>query len=369
MRILLTGSDGYVGSVMGPMMHRAGYEVRGVDSLFYEECSFGRYAARLPLLRKDIRDMTARDLSGFHAVVHLAALSNDPTGDLNPDWTEEINHRAGVRLAHLAKDAGAERFLFASSCSIYGAAGDEMATEDAPLRPLTAYAVSKVRTEEGLSAMAGEGFSPVFLRNATAYGVSPRLRLDVVLNNLTAWAHCTGKVRIMSDGTPWRPLVHVEDICRAALAALEAPRNAVHNQAFNVGVDSENYQVKDLAEIVRATVPGCTIEYSPTASADQRNYRVDFGKIRRLLPGFRPTWNASLGAAQLESAFCEQTLTLDDMQGRRYTRLTQLKHLLNSGALDSTLRWKNRQPAAHDLKTADAMPVCAACGESSQEHA
>jgi nucleoside-diphosphate-sugar epimerase len=341
MQILLTGSEGYIGSVMAPILEAAGHTVVGLDSCFFEECSFGRARPTNGLLRKDVRDIRREDLEGADAVVHLAALCNDPLGDMNPGWTEEINHRASVRLGRRAKDAGVERFLFASSCSMYGAGGDDLAAEDAPLRPLTAYAVSKVRTEEGLSAMAGQGFSPVFLRNATAYGVSPRLRLDVVLNNLTAWAHSTGKVRIMSDGTPWRPLVHVEDICRAALAALEAPREVIHDQAFNVGVDNQNYQVRDLAEIVRDTVPGCAIEYAPGASADQRNYRVDFGKIRRLLPGFRPQWNARLGAAQLAAAFREQNLSLGDLEGRRYTRLAQLRYLLDRGELDATLRWNS----------------------------
>ncbi len=322
------------------MLEAAGHEVAGLDTLFYEGCDFGPVPAGEPLRRKDLRDMEPRDLEGFKAVVHLAALCNDPIGDLNPALTEEINCRAGLRLAALAKDAGVERFVFASSCSMYGAAGDQFATEESPLRPLTPYAVSKVQTEEGLSRMADQRFSPVYMRNATAYGASPRLRIDVVLNNLTAWAHCTGKVRIMSDGTPWRPLVHVEDICRAALAALEAPREAVHNQAFNVGVDEENYQVKDLAEIVRATVPGCSIEYAPGASADRRDYRVDFSKIRRALPGFQPRWNARLGAAQLESAFSLNRFGMADLQGRRYTRLLQLRHLMDAGALDSELRWR-----------------------------
>jgi nucleoside-diphosphate-sugar epimerase len=334
----------------------AGHDVEGIDSFFYEDCRFGRCGTGIPMLRCDIRDLKAEDLVGFKAVVHLAALCNDPIGDLNAAWTEEINYRASVRLASLARQAGVERFVFASSCSIYGAAGDDVATETAPLRPLTAYAVSKVRAEEGLSALAGQQFSPVFLRNATAYGVSPRLRVDVVLNNLMAWAHCTGQVRIMSDGTPWRPLVHVEDICNATVAVLEAPRNAVHDQAFNVGADSENYRVRDLAEIVRETVPGCTIEYAANASPDRRSYRVDFSKLRRMVPGFQSRWNARLGAAQLYSAFRAQKFNLGDLHGRKYTRLAQLKYLLEHGALDGTLRWK-------DECGADYLPE-SACAEA-----
>lgn len=341
MRILLTGHDGYLGSVMVPTLRSAGHHVEGIDSLFYEDCKFGCSGRGIPMLRKDIRDVKPEDLIGFKAVVHLAALCNDPIGNLNPTWTEEINYRASVRLASLAKSAGVERFVFASSCSIYGAAGDDIATETAPLCPLTAYAVSKVRAEEGMSALASQQFSPVFLRNATAYGVSPGLRIDVVLNNLMAWAHSTGQVRIMSDGMPWRPLVHVEDICHATAAVLEAPRNAVHDQAFNVGADDENYRVRDLAEIVRESVPGCKIEYAANASPDRRSYRVDFSKIRRMVPGFQSRWTARLGAAQLYSAFMAHRFNMGDLQGRKYTRLAQLRYLLERGDLDNSLRWKD----------------------------
>ncbi len=347
MRVLLTGSDGYIGTVMAPTLKAAGHEVTGVDTLFFEGCSFGANGGGASALWEDIRDLQPGRLRGFDAVVHLAALCNDPIGDLNPEWTEDINFRASVRLASLAKAAGVRRFVFASSCSIYGASGADAVTEDSALQPLTAYAVSKVRTEEALSAMADRSFSPVFLRNATAYGVSPRLRVDVVLNNLTAWAHCTGKIKIMSDGTPWRPLVHVEDICRTAAAVLVAPVEAVHNQAFNVGRDDENYQVKELAEIVRDVVPGCEIEYAGGASPDQRTYRVCFAKLTRTLPTFQLLWDARRGAEQLRAAFVAHRFTLDDLVGRRYTRLAQLRHLLESQALDETLRWKDRGKPLH----------------------
>jgi nucleoside-diphosphate-sugar epimerase len=243
----------------------------------------------------------------------------------------------------MAREAGVKRFLYASSCSMYGAAGgDAVLNEEAPLRPLTPYAVSKVRTEEDVAKLADSSFSPIFMRNATAYGLSPRLRADVVLNNLVCWAHTTGRVRIMSDGTPWRPIVHVHDIARAFAAALAAPREAVHNQAFNVGANGENYQVRELAEIVRSTVPGCTVEYAPDAGPDPRSYRVDFAKLSRTFPDFKPQWNASFGAKDLYAALQEAQVTLADFQGRKYIRLTQIRHLIGEGLLDDTLRWARR---------------------------
>jgi len=338
MRVLVTGHNGYIGSVMVPVLQAAGHEVLGLDTFFYEDCTFGEDFHRVPALRKDVRDVTLADLQGFDAIVHLAALSNDPLGDLKPEWTYDINHAASVRLAKLAKEAGVQRFLYASSCSMYGAAGEELVTEEAPLSPLTAYAVSKVRTEKDLSKLADESFSPVFMRNATAYGVSPRLRADLVLNNLVCWAHTTGKVRILSDGTPWRPIVHVEDIANAFAAALVAPREAIHNQAFNVGVNGENYQIRDLAEIVQETVPGCSVEYAGQGEPDQRSYRVDFSKLARTLD-FKPRWNARLGAQELYLALRRIGLSVEDFQGQKYIRLKRLKYLLDAGYLDGTLRW------------------------------
>ena len=339
MRVLVTGHNGYLGSVMMMCLRAAGHELVGLDTFFYEDCVLGAHGDRVISLRKDIRDIDGADLRGFDAIVHLAALCNDPIGDLNPDWTTDINYAGTVRLATLARDAGVRRFLFSSSCSMYGAGSDAILAEDAPLRPLTPYATSKVRAEEGLAKLADRDFSPVFMRNATAYGLSPHLRADIVLNNFVCWAHTTGEIRIMSDGTPWRPIVHVQDIGRAFVAALAAPQDAIHNQAINIGSDGENYQVSELAEIVRATVPGCTVVYAGGGGPDPRSYRVDFGKLARVLPQFRPEWNASFGAKELYSALQEAQLTFQDFQGRKYIRLTQLKHLMSIGHLDDTLRW------------------------------
>ncbi len=343
MRVLVTGHNGYIGSVMVPILQAAGHEVVGLDSFFFEDCSLLDEDHRVPALRKDIRDVQPSDLEGFAAIAHLAALCNDPLGDLHPEWTSEINHTASVQLAIKARAAGVARFLYASSCSMYGAAGGaEVLNEGAPLRPLTPYAISKVRTEEDVSKLADHSFSPVFMRNATAYGLSPRLRADVVLNNLVCWAHTTGRIRIMSDGTPWRPIVHVQDIARAFAAALAAPREAIHNQAFNVGANGENYQVQELAEIVRSTVPGCTVEYAEEAGPDPRSYRVDFSKLSRTFPDFKPHWNASFGAKDLYEALQEANVTLADFQGRKFIRLSQVKHLLRLRMLDDTLRWTRR---------------------------
>src|SRR6266436_5411573 len=270
MRILITGHKGYIGTVMAPLLADAGHEVVGLDSDLFEHCTFGEAPREFPSIRKDLRDVEAADLKGFEAVIHLAGLSNDPLGNLNPSLTYDINHHASVRLARLAKEVGVARYLFSSSCSTYGAAGDKILDETAEFNPVTPYGRSKVLVEQEVSQLASPEFSPVFLRNATAYGVSPRLRFDLVLNNLTAWALTTGRVFIKSDGTPWRPIVHIEDISRAFLAALEAPREVIHNQAFNVGRTEENYQIRDLAQIVKETVPGCTIEFAADAARYKR---------------------------------------------------------------------------------------------------
>ena len=339
MRVLVTGHLGYIGAVMTPMLLSAGHEVVGLDSDLYRACSFIDGIIDVPSLGKDLRDVEVADLDGFDAVVHLAALSNDPLGDLNPEMTYAINHQGSVRLAALAKRAGVSRFVFSSSCSTYGAAGDEFLTEDAELRPLTAYAVSKVRVEQDVSRLADEEFSPTFLRNATAYGVSPRMRFDLVLNNLVAWAFTTGRVHIKSDGTPWRPIVHIEDIARACVAVLAAPREVVHDEAFNVGTTTENYRICELAEIVRDTVPDSTIEYASDGGPDPRCYRVDFGKISRLVPAFAPKWNARDGAREIHDAYRRVGLVLDDCEGPRFKRIDHLKRLLSEGRLDATLRW------------------------------
>jgi nucleoside-diphosphate-sugar epimerase len=340
MRVLVTGHRGYIGTVMVPMLVQAGHTVVGLDSDLFEQCTFHPGIFDVPQLRVDLRDVQARDLEGFDAVIHLAALSNDPLSDLNPDITYDINHFASVRLARLAKDAGVPRFLYSSSCSSYGQAGDNFVDETAALNPITAYAISKVRVEQDVARLADDRFSPTFLRNATAYGVSPRLRFDLVLNNLTAWAYAKGRVHIKSDGTPWRPIVHIEDIARAFLAVLGAPREVVHNEALNVGQTEENYRIRELADIVQDVVPGSQIEYAKDGGPDPRCYRVDFGKIQRLLPEFKPQWNARRGAEELYDAYRRGGLVIEDCEGPRFKRIDHLKFLLATDRVDSTLRWR-----------------------------
>lgn len=342
MRVLVTGHNGYLGSVMVDVLQSHGHEIIGLDTFFFGDCGDGKIDDT-PAIRKDLRDLVVSDLTGVEAVIHLAALCNDPLGDLNPAWTFDINHDASRRFAALAKEAGVSRFLYSSSCSLYGDAGEGFVNEEAPMRPLTPYAVSKVRAEADISELADENFSPVFMRNATAYGMSARLRADIVLNNLVCWAYTTGKIHISSDGTPWRPLVHVRDIARAFAAALTAPREIIHNQAFNVGANGENYQIRDLAEIVRETVPGCTVEYAAGGGPDPRNYRVSFDKLARAFPELKFEWNARKGAAELYDAVRAAGLTVADFQGRRFIRLRQLTHLLDLNLLDGTLRWQARQ--------------------------
>ena len=349
MRILVTGHKGYIGTVMVPMLLTENHELVGLDSDLFAQCTFDDSIVEIPEIKKDLRDVQVADLEGFEAIIHLAGISNDPIGNLNPDLTYEINHLASVRLAELAKKVGIPRFLFSSSCSTYGAAGDDMLTEEAEFNPVTPYGHSKVLVEQDVAKLADDNFSPTFLRNATAYGVSPRHRFDLVLNNLVAYALTTGQVYLKSDGTPWRPIVHIEDISQAFIAILNAPREIVHNQAFNVGINEENYRISELAEIVQETVPGCRIEYAVDAGPDKRTYRADFSKIARMLPEFKPQWNARRGAQQAYEAYQKVGLKLEDFEGPKFKRIDHIKNLLKTKRLDETLRWreeKSPSPAA-----------------------
>jgi nucleoside-diphosphate-sugar epimerase len=321
------------------MLTAIGHEVVGLDSNLFSGSTFGDGVPQIPEIKKDIREIERSDVAGFDAVIHLAGLANDPLGDLNPVLTDEINHLAAVHLAHLCKQAGVSRYLFSSSCSNYGAGGQDWLTESSAFNPVTPYGRSKMQSEIDIAALADDNFSPTFLRNATAYGASPRIRFDLVLNNLVAWAFTTGKVYLKSDGTPWRPIVHIEDISRAFTAVLQAPRELIHNEAFNVGRNSDNYRVREIAEIVEATVPGCQIEYAPDAKPDPRCYRVDCSKIAQVLPDFQPQWDARKGAAELYAGYQKVGLTLEDFEGQRYKRVAHLQSLMTAGRLDSTYRW------------------------------
>lgn len=340
MRVLITGHLGYIGTILTPMVQARGHEVVGLDTDLYRRCTFGDEASlpSVPNIGKDVRDVERSDLEGIDAVLHLAGLSNDPLGDLNPDLTYEINYRASARLAELAKAVGAKRFVFASSCSNYGAGGEDLLDENSEFRPVTPYGESKVLVERDVSELADEQFTPVFLRASTAYGVSPRLRFDLVLNNLVAYALATGRIYLKSDGTPWRPIVHIEDIARAYIAVLEAPREQVNNRAFNVGKTDQNFRIRELAEIVTKVAPDCRIEYAPDAGPDKRCYRVNCDRLCTEVEGYNPVWDAETGAQQLIDAYRQHGLTLEEFEGPRYQRISHIRQLLASGALTDDLR-------------------------------
>jgi nucleoside-diphosphate-sugar epimerase len=345
MKVLVTGHAGYIGTVLVPMLLQSGHEVVGLDTDLFERSTFSDGIAGIPEIRKDVRDVTVQDVKGFDAILHLAGLSNDPLGDLNPQLTFEINHQASVKLAKVAKQAGVERYIFSSSCSNYGAGGDDLLNEESAFNPVTPYGTSKVLVEQDVAKLADNNFHPTFLRNATAFGVSPRLRFDLVLNNLVAWAYATGRVYIKSDGTPWRPIVHIADISRAFIAAMHAPIDLVHNEAFNVGRNEDNYRIRELADIVKETVPNTVIEYAADAGPDKRCYRVDCTKITKVLPEFQPVWDARKGAVELHETYKKIGLVLEDFEGPRFKRIAHIRKLIEDGLLTTSLRWTNQEAA------------------------
>jgi nucleoside-diphosphate-sugar epimerase len=348
MRVMVTGHKGYIGTVMAPMLQKNGHDVIGLDNDLFEECIFGdpTILGKMPkiqYIKKDIRKVELSDLKKCDAVIHLCALSNDPLGYFNPEITYNINYEASVKLAKLAKKAKIQRFLFTSSCSVYGDSGDSMVTEESKTRPITPYAISKMRAENDIRKLTSPTFCPTFLRPATAYGVSPMLRFDLVLNNLTAWAYTTGVILLKSDGTAFRPIVHIEDISRAFISVLNAPMDIIQNEVFNVGITKENYQVKELANIVKEIVPGSEVKFAKDAEPDKRSYTVSFDKIANNLSSFKPQWNARLGAKQLYDTYKRVGFTLEDFEGPRYRRISHLEKIVNSGRLDKTLQWNGNE--------------------------
>ena len=343
-KVLVTGHEGFIGAHLCRLLREAGYEPVGLDTRFFgDDCRFfTEEQPGIPLIGCDLRNLEPEALQGLYGICHLAALSNDTLGQIDPELTYDINYRASVRLAHMAREAGVSRFLYSSSCSLYGKAGDDALTEEAEFSPQTAYARSKVLTEQEIHPLASSGFCVTSLRNATAYGVSPKLRVDLVVNNLVGWALTTGTIRIMSDGTPWRPLVHAEDIARAFVALLDADASVINGEAFNIGQNSENYRVREIATLVGEAVPGCRVEITGEHGDDSRSYRVNFDKVARLVPGFQPRWTLREGIADLVEAYRRWGMDQEHFEGRYFIRLKQIRHLLEQTRLNDQLYWRDR---------------------------